>query len=97
MGLSPYEATHSIITGQIPVEPAPKAEVVVAQPIEKHVIIDEDGNEQRVVVGADGALIAGLCAECEGGGWVYSSYQSTGAPNFEECSVCYNPHGHPAP
>ena len=33
------------------------------------------------------------CSTCEGGGWVYSSYQARGGPNFDECPDCYNPLG----
>ena len=38
-----------------------------------------------------------VCDRCEGGGFVLSAYQATGAPNFEECPKCHNPEGHPSP
>ena len=32
------------------------------------------------------------CPECEGAGWVFSSYQAgPGAPYFSECPRCGNP------
>jgi hypothetical protein len=37
-----------------------------------------------------------LCATCEGGGWIMSSYQPN-PPNFEVCPDCCNPEGHPSP
>lgn len=33
------------------------------------------------------------CEACEGGGWVLSSYQASGAPNMQLCTDCYNPLG----
>jgi len=38
-----------------------------------------------------------VCPECEGGGWVFSSYQAAGAPNMQECQECFNYHELPCP
>ena len=38
-----------------------------------------------------------VCGRCDGGGWVESSYQAVGAPNFEECPHCHNSEGRPCP
>lgn len=32
------------------------------------------------------------CPACDGGGWVFSSYQATNAPNLELCDKCGNAH-----
>lgn len=37
------------------------------------------------------------CDSCMDTGWVISSYQSVGAPNFDECPDCENPHNLPCP
>lgn len=38
----------------------------------------------------------GVCMECEGDGWVFSSYQEH-PPNFEICPRCYNPENQTRP
>ena len=38
-----------------------------------------------------------LCLTCDGSGFVYSSYQAVGSPNFEECRDCGNPERMPSP
>lgn len=38
-----------------------------------------------------------VCPQCEGCGWMYSSYQAAHAPNFIECDMCYNPEDLPNP
>lgn len=37
------------------------------------------------------------CPTCWGAGWIESSYQAAGAPNFDECPDCHNPKGKLAP
>lgn len=37
------------------------------------------------------------CERCEDGGYVLSSYQGHGGPNFEICPDCHNPKGLPCP
>ena len=38
-----------------------------------------------------------VCEQCEDAGWVLSSYQAVGAPNFMECPECENPMERRAP
>lgn len=63
--------------------------------IEGRDVTYQERHDERA--GGCGCAVYASCSTCENGGWVFSSYQASHAPNLDECPDCGNPNRIPHP